>query len=113
MCVKKIFIIAMLAFHAIGADAQQQWGNWQTWGGHTDGTFSNPIIPADYSDLDCIKVGKNYYAISSTMQYSPGMPILHSHDLVNWEIAGNAVSDVSHMAEGQKVGLCHIAEAWA
>ena len=32
--------------------------------------------PADYSDLDCIKVGDDYYAISSTMQYSPGMTIL-------------------------------------
>lgn len=99
MSVKKIFIVAMLAFHAISAGAQQQWGDWQAWGEQADGTFRNPIIPADYSDLDCIKVGKDYYAISSTMQYSPGMTILHSRDLVNWEIAGNAVSDVSQMSD--------------
>jgi beta-xylosidase len=35
-----------------------------------DGTYRNPILPSDYSDLDCIRVGDDYYAISSTMQFS-------------------------------------------
>ncbi len=78
--------------------AQKPWGYWQQWGEQSDGTFQNPIIPADYSDLDCIKVGDDYYAISSTMQYSPGMTILHSKDLVNWEIIGNAVADLSQIS---------------
>lgn len=77
---------------------QRQWGDWQQWGEQTGGTFINPVIPSDYSDLDCIKVGDDYYAISSTMQFSPGMTILHSKDLVNWEIAGNAVSDLSQIS---------------
>ncbi|MBO4819964.1 MAG: glycoside hydrolase 43 family protein [Prevotella sp.] len=72
------------------------WGDWQAWG-ETDGMYRNPIVPADYSDLDCIRVGDDYYAISSTMQFSPGMTILHSRDLVNWEIAGHAVYDLGEI----------------
>ena len=75
-----------------------RWGDWQTWGDQGNGTYRNPVIPADYSDLDCIRVGDDYYAISSTMQFSPGMTILHSRDLVNWEIAGNAVSDLTQIS---------------
>ena len=73
------------------------WGDWQEWGEQVNGTYKNPIVPADYSDLDCIRVGDDYYAISSTMQFSPGMTILHSHDLVNWEIVGHAVNDLSEI----------------
>lgn len=57
------------------------------------------MIPADFSDLDCIRVGDDYYAITSTMQFSPGMTIIHSRDLVNWEIVGNAVPDLSQISE--------------
>ncbi|HSH96559.1 MAG TPA: family 43 glycosylhydrolase, partial [Roseimicrobium sp.] len=57
--------------------------DWKTWGDQGDGTYRNPVLPSDYSDLDCIRVGDSYYAISSTFQYSPGVVILHSKDLVN------------------------------
>ena len=73
------------------------WGDWQQWGGN-QGSCRNPVIPADFSDLDCIRVGSDYYAISSTMQFSPGMTILHSRDLVNWEIAGHAVADLTQIS---------------
>jgi beta-xylosidase len=71
------------------------WGDWQSWGDQHDGTYLNPVLPSDYSDLDCIRVGSDYYAISSTFQFSPGVVILHSSDLVNWTIAGHAVSDLT------------------
>src|SRR5207249_4657811 len=58
-----------------------------------NGAFANPVLPCDYSDIDAIRVGDDFYAISSTFQYSPGMVILHSRDLVNWEILGHAVDD--------------------
>src|ERR1035438_4359378 len=74
------------------------WGAWQHWGGQGDGTYRNPVIPADYSDLDCIRVGKDYYAISSTFQFSPGVVILHSTDLVNWTIQAHAVADVTQIS---------------
>ena len=64
------------------------------WGDQGDGTYVNPILPGDYSDLDAIRVGSDYYAISSTMQFSPGMVILHSRDLVSWRILGHAVEDL-------------------
>ena len=76
-----------------GLKAQQQkvWGDWTVWGEQAGGMYMNPVIPSDYSDIDCIRVGDDYYAISSTFQFSPGMTVLHSKDLVNWEICGNAV----------------------
>ena len=73
------------------------WGDWQE-EVENEKLYKNPIVAADYSDLDCIRVGDDYYAISSTMQFSPGMTILHSRDLVNWEIAGHAVNDLSEIS---------------
>ena len=51
-----------------------------------DGTYKNPIIHADYSDPDAIRVGDDYYLVASSFNYVPGLPILHSKDLVNWSI---------------------------
>lgn len=95
---KRIAAFTFTALLGLAATAQSRWGDWQTWGEQGNGTFCNPIIPADYSDLDCIQVGKDYYAISSTMQFAPGMTILHSRDLVNWEIAGHAVADLTQIS---------------
>ncbi len=97
-----IILTAVLSVASMFAQrsSHRPWGNWRQWGEQTDGSYRNPVIPADYSDLDCIRVGDDYYAISSTMQYSPGMTILHSKDMVNWEIAGNAVSDLSQISPG-------------
>ena len=54
-----------------------------------DGTYKNPILHADYSDPDAIRVGDDFYMTSSSFNQVPGLPILHSKDLVNWEIIGN------------------------
>ncbi len=51
-----------------------------------DGTYRNPILHADYSDPDLIRVGDDYYMVSSSFNVSPGIPVLHSKDLVNWEL---------------------------
>src|SRR5689334_20575781 len=56
-----------------------------------DGTYKNPVIYADYSDPDAIRVGNDYYLVSSSFNHVPGLPILHSKDLVNWEIIGHAL----------------------
>ena len=68
--------------------AQIVCGCWKNFGEQNSGIYTNPIIPSDYSGIDCIQVGDDYYAISSTLQFSPGMTILHSKDLVNYEICG-------------------------
>ena len=51
-----------------------------------DGTYRNPIIHADYSDPDVIRVGEDFYMTASSFNVAPGLPILHSKDLVNWRI---------------------------
>src|SRR5258705_675439 len=56
-----------------------------------DGTYKNPVINADYSDPDAIRVGDDYYMVSSSFEDIPGLPILHSKDLVNWTIIGHAL----------------------
>ncbi len=51
-----------------------------------DGTYKNPVLHADYSDPDAICVGDDYYLTASSFDQVPGLPILHSKDLVNWEL---------------------------
>ena len=60
-----------------------------------DGTYTNPVINADYSDPDvCVgPSGEDYYLTASSFQCIPGLPILHSRDLVNWQIVGYAIKD--------------------
>lgn len=54
-----------------------------------DGTYKNPIIHADYSDPDVIRVGDDYWMVASSFTCMPGIPLLHSHDLVNWKIVNH------------------------
>ena len=54
-------------------------------------TYTNPIIHADYSDPDVIRVGDDFYLTGSSFNSIPGLPILHSKDLVNWRIIGHAI----------------------
>lgn len=60
-----------------------------SWGDQGDGTYRNPILNADYPDVDIEKHGDSYYMITSTVHYAPGMTILESRDLVNWTIIGH------------------------
>ena len=51
-----------------------------------DGTYQNPVLYADYSDPDAVRVGDDFYLVASSFLAAPGLPILHSKDLVNWTI---------------------------
>lgn len=64
------------------------------WGDQGDGTYRNPIIAADYSDPDPLRVGDDYYLVASTFESFPGVSILHSKDLVNWTTIGAALTDL-------------------
>ena len=55
------------------------------------GTYRNPVLWADYSDPDVMRHGDDFYLIASSFHFVPGIPILHSRDLVHWEIIGHAV----------------------
>ncbi len=81
-----LFLIVSLV--QVQAQTNKQWGD------QGDSTYNNPVLPGDYSDIDAIRVGDDFYAISSTFQFSPGMVVIHSQDLVNWEIIGHVVSDM-------------------
>ncbi len=53
--------------------------------------YTNPILHADYSDPDVIRVRDDYYLVASSFHFSPGLPVLHSKDLVHWRIAGHVL----------------------
>ena len=58
-----------------------------------NGMYKNPVIDADYSDPDVCRVGNDYYMTSSSFACFPGLQILHSTDLVNWELIGHALTE--------------------
>lgn len=53
--------------------------------------YQNPVIPFDYSDPDVIRVNQDYYLIASSFNHVPGLPILHSSDLIHWQLVGHAL----------------------
>ena len=57
----------------------------------------NPVIYADVPDLSMIRVGKNYYMSSTTMHMSPGLPIMKSNDLINWQMLGYAYDTLANV----------------
>ena len=65
----------------------------QAWNPDKGVDYVNPIINADYSDPDVCRVGNDFYMTSSSFACFPGLQILHSTDLVNWEIIGAALTD--------------------
>lgn len=69
------------------------------WGDNGDGTYNNPILPGDYSDPDVIRVDDDYFLITSTFQFVPGITVLHSTDMVNWKILGGAIKDLTQISE--------------
>ena len=62
-----------------------------------NGRYKNFVIYGDYADPDVIRVGDDYYAISSTFHFNPGITVLHSKDLVNWKLIGHVVDDLSKL----------------
>lgn len=56
-----------------------------------NGSYKNPVIHADYSDPDVCRVADDFYLVSSSFDAVPGLPILHSRDLINWRIIGHAL----------------------
>jgi len=56
-----------------------------------NGRYKNPVLHADYSDPDAIRVGDYFYMTASSFQCTPGLPVLRSKDLINWTIIGHAL----------------------
>lgn len=77
----------------------QQKAQTGNWGDQGDGTYKNPILNADYPDVDIEQLGDTYYMISSKQHMSPGMVILESKDMVNWETIGHVWDSLSWAPE--------------
>src|SRR4051812_17905307 len=75
-----------------------------------DGTYRNPIIYADYSDPDVIRVGKDFSLTASSFNCTPGLPILHSTDLVNWTLINHALKNLPHPRYAEVQPSCGV---WA
>lgn len=83
-----IFFLLLGGLHAV-SQSQSVSKVWVADNGN--GTYKNPIIHADYSDPDAIRIGDDFYLVASSFEDIPGLPILHSKDLVNWTIIGHAL----------------------
>ena len=76
----KLWGVCLMVCMALNANAQQSWT-----ADNGNGTFTNPLFYDEFSDPDIIRVGDDYYLAGTTMHAVPGLVILHSKDLVNWE----------------------------
>lgn len=63
------------------------------WGDIGNGLYKNPVLNADYSDPDVIRVGSDFYMVCSDFHFM-GIPVLHSKDLVNWTIVGQVYNEL-------------------
>ena len=68
------------------------------WGDQGDGTYKNFILWSDACNPDVVRVGKDFYMVTSTVHLSPNMAIYHSLDAVNWTIVGHVVADVTQFS---------------
>ncbi len=88
---KLIISLTFFAVFAATSNAQTDYVSKVWCADQGDGTYKNPIIYADYSDPDVCRVGSDYYMTASSFNCLPGLPILHSKDMVNWEIINYAI----------------------
>ncbi len=80
-------LLAMATLLSAGCAGQTPASVWQSDQG--DGTYLNPPLNADYPDPDIIRVGEDFYFVTTTFANVPGLTMLHSRDLVNWDIIGH------------------------
>lgn len=84
-------IFFSLLFITLQASAQQPYISKAWVADQKNGTYKNPILHADYSDPDAVRVGDDFYMTASSFNAAPGLPILHSKDLVNWNLIAYAL----------------------
>ena len=87
------FIFQLLVLLCIQSNALAQHDG-KRWGDLGNGRYRNQILSADYSDPEVLRMGKDYYLISSTFQFSPGIVIMHSRDLINWKTIGAVIDNL-------------------
>jgi beta-xylosidase len=81
------------------------------WGDQLDSTYLNPVLWADYNTLDAIATGSDFYMTSATHHFM-GMPVLHSQDLVNWEIVSRVYRSLTIDPRYDTPGLAYQHGSW-
>lgn len=91
---KGLFFILSLSVCSLFHPAMAQYRS-EVWvSNEGNGMYRNPVLHADYSDPDVCAVGEDYFLTASSFNCTPGLPILHSKDLVNWKIVNYALKKV-------------------
>lgn len=91
---KGLFFILSLSVCSLFHPAMAQYRS-EVWvSDEGNGMYRNPVLHADYSDPDVCAVGEDYFLTASSFNCIPGLPILHSKDLVNWKIVNYALKKV-------------------
>lgn len=91
---KRLFLILSLSVCGMFHPAMAQYRS-EVWASDEgNGMYRNPVLHADYSDPDVCVVGEDYFLTASSFNCTPGLPILHSKDLVNWKIVNYALKKV-------------------
>ena len=94
---KRLFLILSLSVCGMFYPAMAQYRS-EVWvSDEGNGMYRNPVLHADYSDPDVCVVGEDYFLTASSFNCTPGLPILHSKDLVNWKIVNYALKKVEPM----------------
>lgn len=82
------------------------------WGDQGDGTFCNPLLWADYNNPWLLQVGGDFY-LTAAAHHFMGMPVLHSRDLVNWQLIGQVYRRLEHAAAYDHPGQAYQRGSWA
>ena len=99
-------ILMALAFTGMAGAKPSTRSTWMADNGN--GTYTNPLFYDEFSDPDIIRVGDDYYLVGTTMHSMPGLPVLHSKDLVNWDFVSYAVDKLDlgpayRLEDGQNI----------
>jgi xylan 1,4-beta-xylosidase len=94
-CASLVLLIAGIVAAAPPASSVSPTGPAQSWtADNANGTYSNPLFYEEFEDPDVIRVGDDYYLAGTTMHMNPGLMVMHSKDLVNWELASYCIDRV-------------------
>ncbi len=103
VCLTLVFLLVSMTANSQPSDRKKTWT-----ADNGNGTFTNPLFYEEFSDPDMIRVGEYFYLTGTTMHSMPGLPILRSRDLVNWEFVAYAMDKLDlgpafRLEEGKNV----------
>lgn len=104
---RRLLLLASVALATLGQPAWAQQGSTPWTADNGNGTFTNPLFYDEFSDPDILRVGDDYYLAGTTMHTVPGLVILHSKDLVNWDFCSYAFDQYDESYVSQANSMDH------